>query len=623
MKNSNYQYADIVFPQNINRLTYLIPAQFVDDIREGMAVDAPLKRKIQRGFVVALHTSLPGSLKRGKLKEITSFDPHFTYPRKLITLLKWVSDYYMSSEGLALKSLLFAQVLQSLKRPRKIPLSGIATRRRETSPYSEQIEELSQTVYQKTFRTFLFHSHSASHEISLVMDIVSMFRNIIVLVPQYHDIQRLLPFLEREARGRYCLLHGSMSKSGIHDTYRGILDNKYDIVIGTMQTVFIPMKNTSLIVVFKEHSPFYKHEETPTYNVRDIAVKRGSIEKIPVLMTSVSPSLESYYNCRKAKYSLVTDTVAGEYPRIRIINASGSHSILTPPLKKGIHRALDDNGKVLLILNRKGHSILKCADCGSMELCPECNVPFVYHSERLLKCHYCGAVRNVHDLCKSCGGSFLRFSTSGTEKVYDELETEFGKVVSIIDSEHLSSETSFSSDIIIGTDIVFRGLDHFSKFALTAILNADIHLQRPDFRAYEKFFQHVASLTEYNRKNSELFIQTFDWRNPFFDTIKRLDYALLFENEINKRKLFHYPPCYRIASLSLKNSAFRAMAPGKEPEDYEILGPLRKAPSGGRIEYLIKCRTDRSIQKYIRMASKHIAKDEKDLKIDIDPLVFS
>jgi len=623
MRKKPSLYADVLFPQNINNLTYGIPARFMDEICEGMLVKAPLRGKEQPGFVGRIHSDLPHSVRQDKLKEIASIEPLFVYPRKLFSLLEWVSDYYMSSEGLALKSLLFTQILQSLKRPRKIKPVDVPSCQMNIGSYKGLMDDISRAISQKTFRTFLFHSHSTDHDISLVMNIIRTFRNILVLVPEYQDIQRFLPFFHQEANGRYCLLHGSMSKTGIHDSYRGILSKQYDIVIGTMQTVFAPMQNPSIIIVLKEHSSFYKHEETPAYNVRDVAVKRASIEKIPVLLTSMAPSLESYFNYRKKKYTLLPDPVPAEYPRIRIINASGSPSILTSPLKKGIRQALEKKGKVLLILNRKGHSILKCGDCGSMEMCPKCNVPFVYHTERVLKCHYCGARKSVHDLCHECGGSFLKFATSGTEKVYEELENEFGSVVSMIDSEHIPDSNSVSSDIILGTELVFREIAHLPEFDLTVIMNSDIHLQRPDFRAYEKFFQQVVSLTEFNKKNSELLIQTFDWKNPFFETVRQLDYSLLFESELNKRKIFHYPPWYRIASLSLKQSDFRSKEPLKERIECEILGPLRKTTGTGGIEFLIKCRTDRRIQKCVRDASKEIAVDDKKLKIDIDPLVFS
>jgi primosomal protein N' (replication factor Y) len=626
MPSNTHTFIDVVFPQNINRLTYILPDSLKGQCRTGSIVEAPIRGKVQYGMVVRTYSDRPEIGRRKKLIEIKNTVSNFNFNRSLVDLLKWVSDYYMSTEGLALKNLLFSDAFYIPRRRAAIKLQTVESPHMSLPDKKHLFKKIDNCIKEESFQTILFHSMSLASECALIMNIVDSFNNIIILVPERHDISYFVPFLEGHANGRYCTLHGGMSKSAKSEAFRGINSGKYNIVIGTMQTVFSPMSKPSIIIVFKEHSVFYKHEETPAYNVRDVAIKRGSLENIPVLLTSLAPSFESYFNHIKGKYLLIEDETPENRPDIKVMNAAGSNTILTSPLIKRMKEAIQNNNDVLLILNRKGHSILQCNECGHIDVCVHCEVPMVLHSEKVLRCHYCSHEIEAPDMCAKCKSVDLVSIGSGTEKVYNLLKDEFNSCVQLIDREHVSENTIYKdeSKIIIGTDLAFRKINPFSKFGLTAILNADISTHKPDFRIYEKLFNDIIYLSQYNEDNSDMIIQTYDWRNQYFSFVKKYDYKGFFNSEIKKREMFNYPPYSKIASLSVKKSSFNNSYSDIKDKNIEFLGPLyKKIGKKERMEFLIKYKSNIAVQGYILKLLNGIVKDKRDLKIDIDPLVFT
>jgi primosomal protein N' (replication factor Y) len=625
MSEENRQrYVDVVFPQNVNRLTYKLPSHLAKSCIPGSVAGAPVRGTIKYGIVIKLYDTVPDPKIRKKLKSITDISDTFAFSKHLLKLLSWVSDYYMCNEGLALKGLILAAVLKELKRRHTIKKEPVDHPAITLPDLSQVIKKVDGFIAEKKFQALLFHTKTIHKELSLILGIIRNNRKCLLIVPERHDLSYVTPFLEIHARERYCLLHGSMSRSAKEDAYEGIYSGRYDVVVGTMQTVFAPISNPSVIIVFKEHSEYYKHEETPMYNVRDVAVKRGSLENIPVLLTSISPSFESYYNQTKGKYILLEDKPEIDIPPARIINAGGSDTILTTPLKKSIKEVLGEGKDVLLVLNRKGHSILQCKECGSIEICPHCDVPLVYHTEKILRCHYCGLENIPPDLCQKCGSTDLKSLGFGTEKIFQMLKEEFDRDIVLIDKEHpdASFEGNSRPKIIIGTELALRRIKPFKQFGLIGLLNCDVSLHRPDFRVYERLFQDISFLSQFSDNSRAVFIQSYDWSNPFFSFVKRYDYQGFFKSELPKRKAFHYPPFSKLALLSIKSSAYNEGCHVKSDKEIEILGPIYKTTGKNKtVEFLIKCRMNVAIQKYINRIAGTITDSPKDLKIDIDPLM--
>ncbi|GBD99884.1 primosomal protein N' [bacterium BMS3Abin07] len=619
------RFIDVIFPQNINRLTYILPADISAGCHIGDIVEAPIRGKTKYGVVVRTYNQCPAGSKGIKFSSISGIVDRYGLNEDLVKLLEWVSEYYMCKEGLALKNLLFTDTLNLTRNIRAVNRKKAAHPSVTLPDTTADFQTIRDCILKRRFQTVLFHSKSMISGISIIINIIKQLKNIIIIIPEKHDLELFLPFLQLHADGRYCVLHGNLNKGLKSDAYSGIYSGRYDIVIGTMQTVFAPMPKPSMIVVFKEHSDFYKHEGTPMYNVRDVAVKRGSIGNFTVLLTSMSPSFESYNNCIIKKYKLISDSVPTSRPHLRIINAAGSRTIISSPLRKGIEAMMKENKDVLLILNRMGHSILRCNECGHIDVCPECGVPLVFHSEKVMRCHYCNRTMRVHDLCPACRSIDLRLVGSGTEKAFELLKKEFSSDIALIDSEHAGNSIAGAggSRIIIGTEFALRRIRPFSKFGITAVLNSDISLQRPDFRVYEKLFRNLIYLSQHTVDGGEMFIQTFDWKNPLFGFVKKFDYAGFFSKEIEKRKDFNYPPFRRIALLSVKKSSYIDDYSGISDRNTELLGPIqKKTGKSERVEFMIKCNPKVQIQGYVDMLRKKISKNLRDLKIDIDPLMF-
>ncbi|UCG77910.1 MAG: hypothetical protein JSV21_10105 [Nitrospirota bacterium] len=624
MPEHKYSYADIVFPVNLDRLTYRIPHQLNAQCLTGTVVEAPIRGRRNLGILIERYDSVPSCMINKKISDISSVREMFSLSTSSLDLVKWVAEYYMCTEGLALKSLIFSDVFNPPKRKRKITEQGPSNVPFDVPETNDDIAAILGAAG-KGYRTILYHASSLSSEISLITSLLEL-DSAIVIVPEKYDLSFFLPYLKASERNDHCVIHGGMSRSALADAYDGMSSGRYRIVLGTMQAVSAPIKDPQIIIVFKEHSSFYKHEETPSYNARDVAVKRGTFEDTTVLLTSMTPSFESFYNSDKGKYELISGSSQKFRPETRIINAAGSKTILTSPLENDILDTLDRRGSTLLILNRKGHSILQCNECGHIETCPRCDIPYVYHSSLELKCHYCGGSITADGNCGNCNGTNIKSIGSGTEMVAELLEDRTGISPVLIDSDHKGGvpDESIDGKIVLGTDLALRVIGPEYNFDIIAMLNADIASLVPDFRSYEKLFQRITYLSQRAKKGSRLYVQTYNWRDPFFKFVKEHDYNGLYAKELPKRIDFNYPPACKLAILSINKASFKnGRSLTRAGKGIEILGPIEKRV--GRkdiIEILIKYDAGITIQKYISSIREHISSNKKDLKIDIDPLML-
>ncbi|MGW8273383.1 MAG: primosomal protein N' family DNA-binding protein, partial [Thermodesulfovibrionales bacterium] len=351
-------FADILFPQNINRLTYSVPAGLAGRCRAGTVVEAPLRGRIKRGVIVAFHEEhAPSECDNKNMSEILNIVEGFAFPYPLLSLAQWVSNYYVSTEGLALKSLLFRNELETIDAS-AIPRAPLTAPAPEgVADADGRLGKVLDAARAGGFKAFLFHAGTVQSEIRFVTELLLRIRNVVLLFPEKYDAACFREGLE-QIPGSSVLFHGGVRAREHQSSLRDLFGSRYSLVAGTMQTVFAPLENLSLIIVFREHSEFYKHEKTPMYNVRDVAVKRASLERIPVVLTSCAPSFESYHNCEIHKYTLLKDANELFRPKIRIVNAATGDSLITPPLRKAVRETLEAGKKSLIVLNRKGHSII-------------------------------------------------------------------------------------------------------------------------------------------------------------------------------------------------------------------------------------------------------------------------
>jgi primosomal protein N' (replication factor Y) len=375
------------------------------------------------------------------------------------------------------------------------------------------------------------------------------------------------------------VLHSHLSTGERHDEWHKIRQGRAKIVIGARSAIFAPVEPLGLIIVDEEHENSYKQEESPRYHARDVAVVRGQRENAIVVLGSATPSMESYHNVRRGKYTLlelphrVDDK---QMPLVRVLDMRTEKSkgdkgppIFSQRLKDAIHHRLEANEQTILFLNRRGFATsMQCPDCGFVAECPNCSLSLTYHRhEQALRCHICGHQDRAPLCCpnEKCRSPKIRFHGLGTQKVEDVLRKLFPKAnVCRMDSDALKRKDDFRRilgdfkrgkiDILVGTQMIAKGL-HFPRVTLVGIVYADTGLHLADFRAGERTFQlltQVAGRAGRGDVEGEVVVQTFSPVHPAIQFARRHDFEGFFEAEMEFREQLGYPPFTRAALLTLR-----------------------------------------------------------------------
>jgi len=439
-------------------------------------------------------------------------------------------------------------------------------------------------------RPILLHGVTGSGKTEIYLQAIKITvtrgRTAIVLVPEISlTPQTVERFKSRfaEIEDGVAVLHSHLSEGERHDEWHKIHSGRARIVIGARSAIFAPIENLGLIVVDEEHETSYKQEEAPRYQARDVAVVRGKIEKCVVLLGSATPSLESYYNATRGKYRLVALTKRVddyEMPRIRIVDLREERrrhkglTILGQKLHDAIADRLAKREQTILFLNRRGFSTsLLCSECGEARQCPNCSVALTFHrSVARLSCHLCGHTAAVPKKCPACGRDALIYSGLGTEKVEATVTHLFpSAVVRRMDADSMTRKDAYREtllafrtgkiDILVGTQMIAKGL-HFPNVTLVGIINADLALHLPDFRAGERTFQlltQVAGRAGRGERAGEVFVQTFTPFSPSIQFARHHDFAGYFQQELEFRERCDFPP-FKHAVLITVHSEHEARA---------------------------------------------------------------
>ncbi|HMK50430.1 MAG TPA: primosomal protein N' [Thermodesulfovibrionales bacterium] len=640
------EYFDVVFPLNIGPLTYRCGTSMASTLTPGMLVSAPLKRRLAKGIVLGRSPAVPtGDIK--DLHGIICDAPLLTV--SMLTLMNWMSDYYMAERGLVLKTMLPAEIFNK-PRPRR----GVASSAHCESSADYQLKQLDppdtaaagfiKSMSEGGYRTTLLYAPSSDYEHSFLATVLRDIRNVIILAPEVTLAEGLFPAFTRRFGDRVSLFHNELSRGTRSEVLSRISSGRSDIVLGTRSTVFTLMKKVSMIAVLNEHSSCYKEEKTPYYNARDVAVMRGFIEKIPVLLSSPCPSMESVHNCEKGKYNLITPQAPVGRPKVKIVDMRyerKSRPYLAKTIVDKAERYIRSHSRISFVINRRGYStMLRCDDCDHVEECPSCRIPLIFHKKELsLKCHYCGYTISPPARCTRCKGHNIRMTGAGTQRIQEDLEELLGTGTVRIDSDitakksalkkALTDALGLDSRIVVGTKLMSKRLALSKGFSMAAVLNPDILLNVPDFRAPEKAYQEITSVAGTIKNDGELFIQTRMPQHYLYQHLRRYDY-LSFVKEENKRRLeLDYPPYSRlmlIRCISEKNlSKELSGICEKVPEDVRVLGPQASITTSGKNEFRILLKS--SVRGSLHAAAgRFIAaftniKDVK-IRVDVDPVTI-
>jgi primosomal protein N' (replication factor Y) (superfamily II helicase) len=455
-----------------------------------------------------------------------------------------------------------------------------------TTPQVNALDEIKSAFSKK--KVVLLHGITSSGKteiyIHLIDEIIRSGQQALYLVPEIALTSQITERLQKAFGNKVGIYHSRFNSQERVEIWQKVLnfisepEKGFQVILGTRSAVFLPFSRLGLIIVDEEHENSYKqHDPAPRYNARDMAVVSGSLSGAGVLLGSATPSYESYFNAESGKYSLVNLTdryLDTQLPEIIIADLKKARKkkqmrfLLTNELYKMTDQALARHEQVILFQNRRGYSsFVQCFDCGWIPMCGNCDVSLTYHKyKNELNCHYCGYTRAVPDKCESCGSSEMRTRGSGTEKIEEELKILFPRArIERMDLDTTRSKNAFAkiisnlesrkTDILIGTQMITKGLD-FEHISVAGILNADNLANFPDFRAHERTFQLICQVGgRAGRKNrrGRVVIQTSQPSNPLFSFISKNDYKALFQMQMEERKLFRYPPWYRLIKLIVKH----------------------------------------------------------------------
>ena len=483
-------------------------------------------------------------------------------------------------------------------------------------------------------------------------------RQALVLLPEIAlSAQWLERFAERFGAGP-AQWHSELTGLERRLTWRAVLNGEARVVVGARSALFLPFADLGLIVVDEEHETAFKQEDGVIYQARDMAVVRGHLAKIPVVLASATPSLETVINVQQGRYRALDlpDRHGGALlPAISLVDlrrdkpARGSW--LSPSLKTAVGETLAAGEQVLLFLNRRGYAPLTiCRDCGHRMQCPSCTAWLVEHrySQRL-QCHHCGYQTRTPPACPACGArdSFAACGP-GVERLAEEAAMLFPDARRLVlTSDTISGPAKAAElirmvrdhevDLILGTQIIAKG-HNFPNLTLVGVVDADLGLNGGDLRAAERTYQllhQVAGRAGRAQKPGKVLIQTYDSSRPVMQALKDHDRARLLEIEADDRRLSGMPPFGRLAALIISGrdeaavetqvQAMARLAP--RIEGVSVLGPapapLAMLRGRHRRRFLLKSRREVALQPIIRTWTKGLKwPGDLRLQIDIDPYSF-
>ena len=417
--------------------------------------------------------------------------------------------------------------------------------------------------------------------VQLIQEHLDLGQQVLFLLPEIALTTQLIQRLSAYFGEQIGVYHSKFNQNERIEIWNHVLNddmNKYRIILGARSSIFLPYRNLGLIIVDEEHESSYKqYDPSPRYNARDCAIVLSKLHNAKILLGSATPSIESYYNAKSNKYKLVElndrfgkvllpEIFCADVKKERKKKSMKSH--FTSFLIDHMREVLNIGEQIILFQNRRGYTpYWMCEICNWTPKCVNCDVSLTYHKHsNNLKCHYCSYASKPVGSCSACGSNRLNMLGFGTEKIEDELAIMFPeKKVKRMDLDTTRSKNAYANilndfdtgkiDILIGTQMVTKGLD-FKNVNLVGILDADMLLNRANFRAFERSFQlmtQVAGRSGRRQKRGKVIIQTGDPEHWVIEKVIDHDFKAFYKSEIIERENYFYPPYFKIIEITLKH----------------------------------------------------------------------
>lgn len=481
--------------------------------------------------------------------------------------------------------------------------------------------------------------------IRLIQAAIEAGRTALVLVPEIGLTPQTVARFRAVFGDRIAVLHSGLSSGERHDAWRALRDGRKNVAIGTRSAVFAPLPDLGVIVIDEEHDGSYKQSDTPRYHARAVAAMRARTEGALLVLGSATPSLESWHNAldgRYRLYELENRATRHQLPHVRLIDqrnrkAESGVSVLSDGLRTAIEERLRENRQTLLLLNRRGYAtVQQCTACGWVAMCPACSVSLTWHRRRArLVCHHCSWEEEVPGQCPECADKELTFGGVGTEQVERILSESFPTArIARMDVDTTGGKWAHGRilrrvrerevDILLGTQMIAKGLD-LPGVTLVGVIDADVGLNLPDFRAAERTFQllsQVAGRAGRGTDVGEVLIQTLRPEHPALRHTLTHDYVSFATAEIVDRMAPGYPPHRRIANLVVSGRDETSVADaaeelsdwlnstiGTDELGVSVVGPapcpIDRIRGRWRWHMLLKADTASTLGSLLRYAARH------------------
>jgi len=493
----------------------------------------------------------------------------------------------------------------------------------------------------------------------LIKDVLKKNKNVIYLVPEVALTDHLIHRLKDAFGDNINLNHSYLKKSKKRNSWLNAHDGVRPISIGPRSTIFLPYHNLGLIIIDEEHESTYKQNNIPRYNGRDAAIMRGKIEKIPVILGSATPSMESLYNIEHGRYKcyrLKERYNNAKLPEINVINMkdinerSSNFYPFSKSLIDNLKINLEKKQQSIIFLNRKGYkTYLKCKTCGQIVYCDDCSTPLTYYkSEDKLKCNICDRKFFINKYtCKNCGKSDFKYFGVGVELLLEKLENIFpDQNIQKIDGTTVRNSSGYEElfnkfkkgeiSILVGTQIIAKGLD-FNNVTLVGIINADSMMNIPDFRANERSFQLISQVSGRagrGQKEGRVYLQTYTPDSYVIENALKNNIDSFYKDEIEYRRKLRYPPFFNLIRIILNNKNKKDIKQDSsllkkdlnifKQKDIKILGPkenfIFKKNKYYSMVLLIKGKNRKKMNNLTKILKKNILEQvNSQYIIDVDP----
>ncbi len=537
------------------------------------------------------------------------------------------------------------------------------------------------------FCAYLLHGVTGSGKtevyLNVIQQVLAQGKQALVLVPEISLTPQLVSRFERRFRARIAVLHSGLNDQERLNAWLAAREGKAPIVLGTRSAIFTPLKNPGLIVVDEEHDASYKQQDGFRYSARDVAVMRAARGKIPIVLGSATPSLESLKKAREGAYTLLElpDRTGGAgMPDVRLLDMRRLKPSegLSPPLREAIAARLVKGEQSILFLNRRGFApVWMCFDCGWVAPCRRCDAQLTLHQtispgakldahnapaggapgmarikRQKLLCHHCGAEQEMALRCPSCRGENLHPLGEGTERVEGALQKFFPQArIERVDRDSTSRKGALEeklrrvhegeADILVGTQMLSKGHD-FPNVTLVGILNADQGLYGTDFRSGERLFQlimQVSGRAGRADKPGEVLIQTWHPGHPLFTALQRHDFRGFADFALTERRETGYPPFSHLALLRAESPVNGAaltflqeartlamrLSPGKGVKILEPLpAPMERRAGRYRAQLLVQSSSRAPLHAFLGPWVTELAEAKFSKKVrwslDVDPV---